>query len=206
MIVVVIVVAAVVAVVDWTAVITGRRAVESVAKPLVMVALIAVALTVDADPAGARWWIVAGLACGILGDVFLLPHVDRFVEGLAAFLIGHVLYVVAFLIMFDGVVPLVVGVVVAATVFVVMAPPIVRSVAGHRLHAPVTAYMGVTGAVVMLGVATGRLPIALGAVMFAVSDGLLGSNRFVAPAPRRRVLIHVLYHLGQAGIVVGLAA
>jgi len=34
---------------------------------------------------------------------------------------------------------------------------------------------------------------------------LLGLDRFVYPAPHRRVLVHMLYHLGQAGFVWGLA-
>ncbi len=199
-------VAGLVAAIDWWAVRTGRRSIESIAKPLVMVALIVVALLVDAQPEGARWWVIAGLAFGLVGDLCLLPWVDRFVEGLAAFLLGHVMYAVGLALMFDGRVALVAGVIVAAAAVTAMARPILRAIRGHRLQLPVTVYMGVVAVVVALGFATGRGPIAVGTVLFAMSDGLLGANRFVAPAPQRRVVIHVLYHLGQAGIVVGLHA
>ena len=64
--------------------------------------------------------------------------------------------------------------------------------------------MVAVGALVVLGVASGRPAAAAGAVLFAVSDGLLGADRFAQPAPQRRVVVHILYHLGQAGLVLGL--
>lgn len=194
------------AAIDWSAVAIGRRRLESIAKPLVMVFLIVAAVGVDAVPAGARGWMIAGLAFGLLGDVFLLPHVDRFIEGLAAFLAGHVTYAIALALMLDGVEPLTIagGCVVVVGVIGLMATPVLRAVRGHTLQIPVTVYMGAVVTVVMLGFATGRWPAAVGATIFAVSDGLLGANRFVEPAPQRRIYIHILYHLGQAGLVLSL--
>ena len=71
------------------------------------------------------------------------------------------------------------------------------------MRGPVIAYIGITVAIMLLGTATGRWLVAFGALAFASSDGLLGSDRFVRPAPDRRVVVHLLYHLGQAAILAG---
>ena len=192
--------------IDWWAVHRNRRSVEAIAKPLVMVALIVVALLIDAEPAGARFWIVAGLGFGLVGDVCLLPAINRFVAGLGSFLVGHVLYAIGLALMVDGIGLVVLGIVIAAALITVMARPILAGLRGSRLRTPVTAYMVAVGILVVLGIASGRPAMAAGAVLFAVSDGLLGSDRFVQPAPHRRVVVHILYHLGQLGLVLGLHA
>lgn len=197
------VLAGVAAAIDWWSVKNGRREIETIAKPLVMVGLIVAALAIDADPASARIWIVGGLAFGLIGDVCLLPQVDRFIEGLGAFLVGHVLYAVALVQMYDGIVPLAIGTVIAGVIVAMMAIPIFRAVRGGKLQIPVTLYMCAVAGVAVLGFATARWPLALGALLFALSDGLLGTDRFVTPAPNRRVVVHMLYHLGQAGLVIG---
>jgi len=190
---------------DWMAVWTDRIQVERVAKPLVMVALIGLALVVDADPAIARWFMIAGLVFGLVGDVMLSPDVDRFLHGLAAFLVGHLFYVAAFATMDWAFIGVVGGLAAAAVLMLYLGWPTVKNVRGGPLGLPVIAYMGVVSALVVTGTATHRWPIAAGGVLFAVSDGLLGLDRFVKPAPRRRVVVHMLYHLGQLGLVLGLA-
>ena len=144
-------------------------------------------------------------AFGVAGDIMLLPTVDRFLVGLGAFLIGHCFYVAAFATMELAVMGVVGGIAAAAAVMTYLGWPIVRAVRGTPLGMPVIGYMVVIAAMVVMATATHRWPIAAGGVLFAVSDGLLGRDRFVAPAPRRRVVVHMLYHLGQAGFVLGLA-
>lgn len=189
---------------DWWSVWNEQPGVERVAKPAVMISLIGLALVVDADPGVARWFVVAGLMFGLVGDVMLLPNVDRFLYGLAAFLVGHGLYIVAFATMELATIGIVGGFAAAAAILVYLGWPIVRSVRGTPYGVPVMAYMIVIAAMVVMATATHRWPIAAGGVLFALSDGLLGLDRFVSPAPRRRVLVHVLYHLGQIGFVMGL--
>ncbi len=46
---------------------------------------------------------------------------------------------------------------------------------------------------------------ALGASLFAVSDWILGHERFVAPIRHGRVAVHVTYFVGQVLLVLGLA-
>lgn len=189
--------------IDWWAVTTARDRVEAFAKPAVMVLLIAVALLGDLDPASLRAWIVAGLVCGLAGDVALLPGQDRFVLGLTAFLVGHLAYAVAFVQIWSPTAWLAVGLVGVVGLVAGFGLPIERSLRGRRLRVPVVAYSAVTVAVLITGAGTGRVPIALGTLSFAASDGLLGADRFVSPARSRRVWIHVLYQLGQVGIVLG---
>lgn len=44
-----------------------------------------------------RRWILAGIACSLFGDVFLMLPQDLFVPGLLAFLLGHLCFLAAFL-------------------------------------------------------------------------------------------------------------
>ncbi len=196
----------VIGVVDWWAVATRRSGVEALAKPLVMVPLIAAAAVTTTVPGDVRWLLAAGLLGGLVGDVMLLERFDRFIVGLGAFLVGHLLFIVAFVRIGTEVVPLVAGIVVAAGLMTVAGRPIQRGVIGGRLHRPVQAYMATIAVMVATGIGTGRPVAALGAVCFAVSDALLGHDRFVESRPERRVLVHLLYHLGQWGIVLGLLA
>ena len=79
--------------------------------------------------------------------------------------------------------------------------PMLRELRGSSLRVPVAVYIAVTGAVMVTSAASGRWLALLGGLAFATSDGLLGRDRFVAAAPRHRVAVHILYHVGQALIV-----
>jgi len=67
---------------------------------------------------------------------------------------------------------------------------------------PVGAYIGVIAGMVAVAIGTGEPLLGLGAVVFALSDALLGHDRFVTPEADRRVVVHMLYHVGQMGFVV----
>ncbi len=194
-------VAALAALTDWWAVLSMRPAVEAVAKPLVMVAAI-VAAAVGIDDDRVRWFIMIGLGLGLVGDVLLLPALDRFVAGLAAFLVGHLAYVGAFVVVGSRS-----GWLVAGIGFVALAGPLVgRPIVGGAaasLQVPVLAYILVIAAMVSTAVGTAVAPVMIGGVMFAGSDGILGWDRFVTPRSDRRVVVHLLYHGGQLLIVIG---
>ncbi|WP_051063115.1 lysoplasmalogenase [Ilumatobacter nonamiensis] len=192
--------------IDWWAVHTDHRSVERFAKPAVMLALIGVTLVADLDPTSLRPWIVGALVFGLIGDVALLPHVDRFLAGLAAFLVGHVLYIAAFVTISSSTPWILVGVVGLAAVVWVFGLPIERALRGEPMRVPVLAYVAVIGAMIIAGSATGRWPIVIGSLAFAASDGLIGVGKFVQPAADRRIPIMTLYHLGQGLIVVGCIA
>jgi alkenylglycerophosphocholine/alkenylglycerophosphoethanolamine hydrolase len=189
--------------VDWWAVRSERARVEQIAKPAVMVALIGFAVAADVDPTSLRPWIVAGLVFGLVGDIALLPRFDAFIVGLASFLVGHLAYVIAFATIWSPGLWLIVGAAALIVLITVFGRPIVRSLKGSSLRLPVVAYVAVTGAVILSGSGSGRWLIVIGTLAFAASDGLLGANRFVEPAPERRWIVHALYHSGQAAIVAG---
>ncbi len=194
------VVAALVASIDWWSVWTARPAVETVAKPLVMVALIVAAIGIDDGE--VRSFIMVGLGLGLVGDVLLLPALDRFAAGLAAFLIGHLAYAFAFVLVGTQLAWLVAGIVLVGVAGSLIGQPIVGS-ASVSLRAPIMAYIIVIAAMVSTAVATRAAPIMIGGVMFAGSDGVLGWDRFVNPRLDRRVFVHALYHTGQLLIVAG---
>ena len=196
-------IATIAAAADWRAVHTDHRRVEAVAKPAVMIGLIGLAATSDLAPSSVQPWILLALMLGLVGDLALLPQVDRFIVGLGSFLLGHLAYVVAFVLMWNPSAWLAVGFVGLGVLLAVFGRPIERSIRGSALRLPVIAYIAVTGIVIVAGAGTGRWIITAGALAFALSDGVLGWNRFVTPDPDRRVWVHVLYHLGQAAIVAG---
>jgi uncharacterized membrane protein YhhN len=88
-------IAAVAALANWWVRVSPSPVVELVTKPLVTIMMIVAAATIHANPSSARPWVVSGLVCCLVGDVALLPQVDKFIIGLAAFLVGHVLFAVA---------------------------------------------------------------------------------------------------------------
>ena len=93
-------VAAVVAVVDWIAVARDDARLEYVAKPGVLLALIAACAVLPdghTDLVDRKWWFVAALVLCLLGDVVLMVPKDLFVAGLGTFLVGHLLYIGGFL-------------------------------------------------------------------------------------------------------------
>ena len=68
----------------------------------------------------------------------------------------------------------------------------------------VTLYVVALGSAVVLGVGTEQLWIAAGIVLFAVSDLVLASDRFVQARPLAPLVVIICYHLAQALLLLGL--
>ena len=213
------VVAGVVAVVDWTAVARGDTRLEYLAKPGVLTALVAACAVLPAthtDLVDRKWWFVAALVLCLAGDVLLMLPQDLFVAGLGAFLVGHVLYIVGLLQPPSppGVPPfsfsttgLEVAVLVSVAYGVVPATLIFRSLArsGQRaLIAPVAVYLVVILSMAVLAANVGVPAALVGAAFFVVSDTILALNRFVRPIRHGTVAVHVTYHLAQGLLVLSL--
>jgi len=204
------------AVVDWLAVWAGGpwgRRVERIAKPGVMVALIAAAwLATPATPEAraAQPWLVAGLLASLAGDVLLLPP-GRFIAGLMAFLLAHLAYLVAFLALPGETAWLAVGVVAALVTTATVGRALVRAAARVGLGLPVGAYLAAICAMAVAATQTGGPAAIAGAWLFVASDALLGWSRLrqTRPRPERvgtgrsRTAVHMLYHVGQGLIVLG---
>ncbi len=198
---------AVLAVADWVAVGTGRTALEYVAKPGTMVALIGACLSLDGVDGTARTWFVVALVLSLAGDVFLMLPRDLFVPGLASFLLGHLAYVAGLL---QGGTSGA-GLAVAAALVAVALPVLGRRIVGAvrsgpepALLGPVVAYVAVISAMVLAAGASGEAVALAGAVSFYGSDATIAWNRFVQPLAWAPVAIMVSYHAAQVAIVLSL--
>lgn len=195
--------------VDWVAVARRDRRLERVAKPAVMVVLIALAWVLhDAGrgPRPALWLVVAALVLSLVGDVALLGDGEaRFRLGLGAFLLAHVAWAWAILDTpaAEGVPWLLIAVVVFLGVAVARWGRAIVAGAGPDRPA-VAAYLVVIGAMALCAGWRGDPVVVAGAVSFVVSDTLLGHDRFVVARPAAKLQVMVTYHLAQVLLVVGL--
>lgn len=197
--------AVLVALVDWFAVARDLRRVEVVAKPAAIAALTGVALLIDPVDDGQRALFVVALVLSLAGDVFLLMEERWFVAGLASFLVAHLAYIAGFAVAEPDAGAVLVGLAGTAILAVGIGRRIVTSA-----PAPLRVAVGVYVAVISLMVASAigsRDPLAVaGAFTFYASDALIGWTRFVADLARGRLLVMVTYHVGQALLVLSLAA
>jgi len=185
---------------DWCAVALDKPQIEAIAKPMVMV-LLAVAVAVGGE-ASLRWLVVVALLFSLIGDVALLERFDRFIHGLSAFLVSHIVYSIAFVVAAwrsPALGTLFVGVGLAALAALTVGRTIVDAArrSDDRLGLPVMVYVAVLSAMLAFAWFTTSLAAAMGATLFAASDGVLGWNRFVHQLRHGRLTTHLLYHAGQ---------
>jgi uncharacterized membrane protein YhhN len=194
------------AVTDWIAVATSRRRLEYVAKPAVMVALIALAVALRPAEPTERIFFVVALAFGLLSDVFLMLPQDLFLLGLGAAMFEHLAYIGGFRTRELHVGWLVVALVITVVSTAAISPSIYRSLMAKqpRLVIPVIAYLAVFVVMVASAGGTGSFVALAGALLFFYSDAILAWNRFVKPLPYGRVANIVPYHVGEALLVLSL--
>jgi uncharacterized membrane protein YhhN len=142
--------------------------------------------------------IAQALSCA--GDVLLDLNPSYFTLGLAAFLLSHVEYATVWLLYRPrpfrttaGRTALAAGVLVYAVAFEAWLIPGLGDLSG-----PVVLYMAAITVMVM-SAAVSRFPIgvAIGAILFLVSDSVLAVNKFKFPVPGRDFLIWPTYYAGQ---------
>ena len=197
--------AGIAAVVDWWAIATRNRRVEYVAKPATLVLLIGTALALDPDVPSMRTWFVVALVFSLAGDVFLMLPRDLFLPGLGSFLVAHLAYIGGFVALGieSDLLPILIPVAVLALLYA-------RYLIVHRsgpnvaMRVPVAFYAVAIGTMLVFALASGSVAAAVGAILFITSDGLIGYSRFVRSPDWAPVAIIVSYHLGQAGLVLGL--
>ena len=203
------VLAGIAAVIDWWGVAKERISVEFISKPLVIIALIAAALSIDASDGIVRGLVLAALGAALVGDAVLATPDARFEAGVFALMVAHVLYIAAFLQ--SG--TLDIGAEISGGLLIVgvglgAVPQILGGARAHGrvVHLGVIVFGVLAATMATLGAATAEVTAAVGGALFLTSDALLGWNRFVAPAPGGRALVHATDHLGQMGLVLWLAA
>jgi uncharacterized membrane protein YhhN len=205
---VVLVVAAVIAALDWASVAATIPWLEYVTKPGFMLALIVLAVVMHPVNQTERAFFMVALAFGLISDVFLMLPRDLFVAGLGAALIEHLVYISGFRTRELHLGHLLVAAAIAFVSVVVIFPRI--NAALRRDHpnlvGPVIAYLVVFVLMVASAGGTGSLVALAGALLFFYSDAILAWNRFVKPLPFGRVVNIVPYHVGQALLVVSLVS
>lgn len=194
----------------------GPHKLEYVAKPAVMVFLLAYLWTSNASRVPLAWFSF-GLIFSLLGDVLLMLSLDRmFLAGLAAFLLAHVAYIVGFNIPL----PEASGWGFAFAFIVAIGGArvirrILSAVQSKQMRIPISVY-GLVISVMLLSAmikltdmtwgSNAALLVTVGAFLFYISDIILAWNKFVSPIPHGRILNIGAYHLGQIALIAGVVA
>jgi uncharacterized membrane protein YhhN len=215
----VLVVALIVAVIDWLAVARNQRRLEYIFKPatLAVVLLGAWLLTRGPHDTWQAYFFLPGLVLSLVGDVFLmLPGERFFLPGLVAFLLAHICYVVGLnptLPPWPAFALLVVVAAIGLALYRGIAAGLRRR-GKVELLAPVALYSVVLSLMLFSAWAvlfrpewTGlRRGLAIvGATLFFVSDAMLAWDRFVEPSPSARLRVMITYHLGQVALAASIA-
>lgn len=194
----------------------GWRRVEYIAKPAVIVALIA-ALFAGTGLQGSAFWFGLGLFFSLLGDVSLLSSSGKmFLAGLIFFLLTHICYLIGFRqpLLAPSAWSLVLIFVILLNA-VRLLRRIVSSMRARdleRLVYPVIVYGLVISLMLYAAMATlsdhnwdvgAAFLVSIGAFLFWLSDLMLAWNKFVAPLRTGRLLNVAAYHTGQICLIAG---
>jgi uncharacterized membrane protein YhhN len=194
-----------------------KRIIVFIAKPAVMVLLLAW-LYFYAGFGGALLYFALGILFSLGGDIFLmLPNMDKwFLPGLVSFLVAHVFYTIGF----NYVLPTlnVFGVFLAISIALFVAQIYRRLAEGlhakglDRLRMPVLIYSIVISLMWLSALQTlfqtswhptTALAVSVGASLFVASDIVLAWFKFVGPIKHGRLINLMCYHLGQILLIVG---
>ena len=160
---------------------TGQFTLQPAVKALTAVLLAIAALTHPI--ARERRWLIAALVFSAAGDFLLaMPWwKPSFVLGLGAFLIAHLCFLAALIPLVYQTGPRLAAAAVMVAACLVLLVWFWPRLLAEGMAVPVTLYIAVLGAMVCAALLA-RLPTpwtALGAVCFAVSDGMIGIGKFV---------------------------
>jgi uncharacterized membrane protein YhhN len=183
---------------------TGRFALQPEAKASTAVLLAVAALTHPV--ARERRWLLPALVFSAAGDFLLaMPWwAPSFVLGLAAFLVAHLCFLAALLPLVSRSAPRLAAAVVMVVACVVLLVWFWPRLIAERMAVPVTVYIAVLGAMVCAALLA-RLPTpwtALGAVCFAVSDGMIGIGKFALAPTRSEALAVPIWWAYAASILL----
>ncbi|TPG11476.1 lysoplasmalogenase [Rhodanobacter glycinis] len=176
-------------------------------KPLATILILAMAWR-SRWPVSRRYrrWILAGIACSLFGDVFLMLPGDLFVPGLLAFLLGHLCFIAALL--GDSRFGARPRLLLASLGYGAVNLALLWDSIGAPLRMPVIVYVLVLAC--MGGQALARAQVfaqrgdaqlasarraAVGAMLFMLSDSLLAWNRFHAAIPWSSLWVLSTYYL-----------
>jgi len=219
------IIALILAGVDWLAVARSRKRLEYVFKPATLLTVIVGAGLLTGGPHDA-WqarFFLPGLVFSLVGDVFLmLPGVEAgsprsyFLPGLVAFLLAHLCYITGLnptLPPRPALVLLVVVAVIGLTLYRSIAAGLRRR-GRTALLVPVALYSLVLSLMLLSAWATLFRPewtplrrglVVVGGTLFFASDTMLAWDRFITPSTSARLRVIVTYHLGQVALAASIA-
>ncbi|XP_002731331.1 lysoplasmalogenase TMEM86A-like [Saccoglossus kowalevskii] len=151
--------------------------------------------------------ILAGLFFSCFGDIFLVFKENYFIHGLCAFAIAQLIYAINFGFKpFKWSVLLVLSL-LSFAVYVILYP----SLFGPLVYLAAV-YITLLGYMTWRAIARlqfferrwtwSKMSGCFGAVLFSISDLLIGLNKFVFPVPYVRVIVMLTYYTAQLGIVL----
>lgn len=190
---------AVVGAANWWSRANDDRRIEAITKPtFTVLAAVLCAVRGEGTPMAIA---LVGFALCLIGDVALLPAVDKFIVGLGSFLAGHLAFIVAFIA--AGMDTPWLALVAAVLLVPVLAGPGRRILAGSgALKGPVTGYLVIISAMAVVAWATGRPAAMVGAAAFVASDTILGWGRFVGERRWTPVAVMVTYHAALTALAL----
>lgn len=199
------------------ALIRNLQRLEWLAKPAVILCLLAGLLT-SLPSTGPALWFAAGLVFSVIGDILLMISLDRFFRlGLIAFLFAHLAYVISFnsppseLSSWGILLAVVISLGGARIIRRILEALASRGQAS--LRRPIIVYSMVISIMLLSAMIKLADPAwsaassglaAAGAFLFYISDILLAWNKFVSPIPHGRVYNIAAYHLGQILLTAGI--
>jgi len=181
---------------------TGRWKLHYALKPGTMAAIILIAvLRTPAFPPRYQFFIIAGLAASIGGDIFMMLREKKFTEGLTCFLVAHGLYVAAFLsTMRPRIDP---WTILPLFIYAIIMMQVLFPHLG-KLKAPVGLYIIVITIMAGLGIdrfiflgGTPALYAGAAAILFVLSDSVLAVDLFVRKIKGAQWLILTTYFAAQ---------
>ncbi len=154
-----------------------------------------------------RRWLIGALVGSAAGDFLLaMPWWEpSFVLGLAAFLVAHLCFLAALLPLCSSSAPRLTAAAVVVAACIGLLTWFLPKLMAEGMAIPVTVYIAVLGAMVCAALLA-RLPTrwtALGAVCFAVSDAMIGINKFVLGSEALAVPIWWVYASSLVLITAG---
>ncbi len=179
------------------------------AKPLLMITLLLYFASATKGYPRWRFYVMAALVFSWAGDVFLISS-EWFIAGLVSFLIAHIFYIIAYqktgaatgeLKTLDVVKFVAYGVVLIWVIY----PGLDDLLIPVLIYALVLLAMGVWAHKRRGATSSASFQlVAIGAILFALSDGLIAINKFAFEVPFERILIMSIYMTAQYLIVQGL--
>ena len=187
----------------------GLPALYVSAKPLLMITLLLYFISATKGYPRWRYYVMAALVFSWGGDVFLISS-EWFTAGLVSFLIAHIFYIIAYqktgaasgkLKPLD----IIKFVVYGAVLIWVIYPGLGDLLIPVLIYALVLLGMGVWAHKRRGATSSASFQlVAIGAILFALSDGLIAINKFAFEIPFERALVMSIYMTAQYLIVQGL--